>query len=223
MRFAVTSSPTSHDRPSPQPPQLRCGRPARGQSRNREPCMPRRRRTAVRRPARRGPYAHPHGCMARHSMRLGAARIRIARPRGRGDRMQALPHAFAEERSKLTDGKARECTLRLRSSRAENQRIEERHRSPRFPSCPVRVGVNLLDPENKNTVSPNRWDAPKWPSSDRNNSRQLPAGLEACLRKARCQNDIGCRTTSSTSFWSSTISVRTSARVSHQRSGSKLE
>jgi hypothetical protein len=37
------------------------------------------------------------------------------------------------------------------------------------------------------------------------------------------QNDIGCSTTSSTSFWSSTISVRTPPRVSHHRSGSKLE
>ena len=30
-------------------------------------------------------------------------------------------------------------------------------------------------------------------------------------KKARCQNDIGCSTTSSKSFWSSTISVRDAA------------
>jgi hypothetical protein len=37
------------------------------------------------------------------------------------------------------------------------------------------------------------------------------------------QNDVGCRTTSISNFWSSTISVRTALRVSHHRSGSKLE
>src|SRR5258705_12269038 len=49
--------------------------------------------------------------MARQGMRIGAARVRIARPRGRGNRMQAFAHAFAEERSELADRKACECGL----------------------------------------------------------------------------------------------------------------
>src|SRR5882762_1776197 len=47
--------------------------------------------------------------MARHSMRVGAAHIRIARPGGRGNRMQAFAHAVAEERGELADRKACEC------------------------------------------------------------------------------------------------------------------
>src|SRR5262249_61487670 len=43
------------------------------------------------------------------------------------------------------------------------------------------------------------------------------------IAPCRNQNDIGRRTTSSTSFWSSTISVRTPLRVFHHWSGSKLE
>jgi hypothetical protein len=38
-----------------------------------------------------------------------------------------------------------------------------------------------------------------------------------------CSDDIGCSRTSSKSFWSSMISVRMPPRVSHHRSGSKLE
>src|SRR6266404_416571 len=41
------------------------------------------------------------------------------------------------------------------------------------------------------------------------------------IAPSRNQNDIGCRTTSSMSFWSSTISVRTPLRVFHHRSGLK--
>src|SRR5262245_11296744 len=37
------------------------------------------------------------------------------------------------------------------------------------------------------------------------------------------QNDIGCSTRSSISFWISMISIRTPPRVFHHRSGSKLE
>ena len=44
-----------------------------------------------------------------------------------------------------------------------------------------------------------------------------------CRLLLDCQNDIGCCTTSSKSFWSSMISVRMPPRVSHHRSGSKLE
>jgi hypothetical protein len=43
------------------------------------------------------------------------------------------------------------------------------------------------------------------------------------LIKARSHNDKGCSTTSSKSFCSSTISVRTPPRVSHHWSGSKFE
>jgi hypothetical protein len=46
---------------------------------------------------------------------------------------------------------------------------------------------------------------------------------QAGLRKARCQNDIGCSTTSSKSFWSPTITAAMPRRVSHHRSGSKFE
>src|SRR3984893_19465572 len=46
--------------------------------------------------------------MARHGVRIGAARIRIARPGGRGNRMQALADAAAEKGRELTDCKARE-------------------------------------------------------------------------------------------------------------------
>jgi len=43
------------------------------------------------------------------------------------------------------------------------------------------------------------------------------------VRFAFPRYDNGCSTTSSKSFWSSTISVRTPPRVSHHRSGSKSE
>jgi len=52
---------------------------------------------------------------------------------------------------------------------------------------------------------------------------QSPRQIDSASRwKAPRQNVIGCRTISRTSFWSSTISVRTPSRVSHHRSGSKL-
>ena len=47
--------------------------------------------------------------------------------------------------------------------------------------------------------------------------------FRALYQADRCQNDIGCKTTSSTSFWSSTISVRMPPRDFHHRSGSKFE
>src|SRR5437016_1858630 len=46
---------------------------------------------------------HARICMARHGMRIGAARIRIACPRGRRNRMQAFADAVAEACGKLID------------------------------------------------------------------------------------------------------------------------
>jgi hypothetical protein len=50
-----------------------------------------------------------------------------------------------------------------------------------------------------------------------------PIAFPDPVQRTRCKNDIGCRIASSMSFWNSMISVRMPSRVSHHRSGSKLE
>jgi len=132
---------------------------------------------------RRG-EGHSRIRMARHGMRLGAARIRIARPRGRGDRMQALPHAFAEERSKLTDGKARECSFVFEARERKTNVSKSGCRSRRFPSCPVRVGVNLLEmPQHHCTAAAFKRELPRVEISASHTVRGVPKHSDPARRE----------------------------------------
>ena len=67
------------------------------------------------------------GVRARRAIRIGAERIRIARPGGLGDRREALAHVVAERGADLLDRERRD--LRLRASARTRRR-----NSPRSPA-----------------------------------------------------------------------------------------
>src|SRR5215471_16595798 len=101
------------------------------------------------------------------------------------------------------------------------------------PAARVRQVQRKAPPWRWATSSPNaRASSPNAPNYARSPSRRYvaiwphrgkPRRPLVKIAPCRNQNDIGRRTTSSTSFWSSTISVRTPLRVFHHWSGSKLE
>jgi hypothetical protein len=89
----------------------------------------------------------------------------------------------------------------------------------RATSFPSALGVKGIDPAERLKHHSN----PIYLKACDNHHVVGGAVIEAAGPSLSVQKDTGCSTMSSTSFWSSTISLRAPSRLSHHRSGSKLE
>ena len=112
-----------------------------------------------------------------------------------------------------TGSASRRCAASGLTGRYVTARAEGRPGTP-HPFRPERVGE---------LASSTHFVAGRrelWPRQASHVSTRRWSGRQATLCT---QNDIGCSTTSSKSFWSPTISAPMPRRVSHHRSGSKFE